>query len=177
MAALVDSQSLRGAETVGRTSRGYDAGKRVNGRKRHIAVDTCGVLLAVLVTGAGVQDRDVAKPLLSATNTPENPYLLGCKVAASVLFEGLEHAVSPRRGAEDEEEEAEVAVVIRPGGRRCVRVEVQILALHVEDPAPVSPHRHRNAVRRVRKRWPVFLSSRISRRLQSRGDLACVMRR
>ena len=65
-AALLDSQSVRGAETVGRPSRGYDAGKRVNGRKRHIAVDTCGLLLAVLVTGAGVQDRDGARPLLWA---------------------------------------------------------------------------------------------------------------
>jgi putative transposase len=62
----VDSQSLRGAETVGRPSRGYDAGTKVNGRKRHIAVDTCGLLLAVLVTGAGVQDRDGARPLLWA---------------------------------------------------------------------------------------------------------------
>lgn len=65
-AALIDSQSLRGAETVARTSRGYDAGKRVNGRKRHIAVDTCGLLLAILVTGAGLQDRDGARPLLWA---------------------------------------------------------------------------------------------------------------
>jgi putative transposase len=45
-AAVVDSPSLRGAETVGRASRGYDAGKKINGRKRHIAVDTCGLLLA-----------------------------------------------------------------------------------------------------------------------------------
>jgi transposase len=65
-AALVDSQSLRGAETVGRTSRGYDAGKKINGRKRHIAVDTCGLLLAILVTGGNVQDRDGARPLLWA---------------------------------------------------------------------------------------------------------------
>ena len=63
-AALVDSQSIRGAETVGRASRGYDAGKKINGRKRHIAVDTCGLLLAILVTGANVQDRDAARPLL-----------------------------------------------------------------------------------------------------------------
>jgi len=65
-AALVDSQSLRGAETVARSHRGYDAGKKVNGRKRHIAVDTCGLLIAVLVTAAGVQDRDGARPLLWA---------------------------------------------------------------------------------------------------------------
>ena len=47
-----------------RASRGFDAGKKVNGRKRHIAVDTIGLLLTVLVTAAGVQDRDGARPLL-----------------------------------------------------------------------------------------------------------------
>ena len=56
-AAVIDSQSVR-------ASRGYDAGKKVNGRKRHIAVDTIGLLLTVLVTAAGVQDRDGARPLL-----------------------------------------------------------------------------------------------------------------
>jgi transposase len=63
-AAVIDSQSVRAAETVARASRGYDAGKKVNGRKRHIAVDTIGLLLTVLVTAAGVQDRDGARPLL-----------------------------------------------------------------------------------------------------------------
>jgi transposase len=63
-AAILDSQSVRGAETVAKTSRGFDGGKKVNGRKRHIAVDTCGLLLVVLVTGAGVQDRDGARLLL-----------------------------------------------------------------------------------------------------------------
>jgi len=63
-AALVDSQSVRGAETVPRTSRGYDAGKRANGRKRHVVTDTCGWLLAVLVTGANVQDRDAGRLLM-----------------------------------------------------------------------------------------------------------------
>ena len=47
-----------------KASRGYDAGKKVNGRKRHIAVNTIGLLLTVLITAAGVQDRDGAKPLL-----------------------------------------------------------------------------------------------------------------
>ncbi len=47
-------------------SRGYDAGKKVNGRKRHLAVDTGGLLLAVVVTIAGIQDRDGAHRLLTA---------------------------------------------------------------------------------------------------------------
>jgi len=55
---------VKAAEEVSRASRGYDAGKKVNGRKRHIAVDTIGLLLSVLITAAGVQDRDAAKPLL-----------------------------------------------------------------------------------------------------------------
>jgi transposase len=63
-AGVIDSQSLRAAETVAQADRGYDAGKRVNGSKRHIAVDTIGLLLAVVVTAAGVQDRDGAMPLL-----------------------------------------------------------------------------------------------------------------
>ena len=62
-AAVIDSQSVKAAETVGKDSRGYDAGKD-NGSKRHIAVDAVGLLLTVLVTAAGLQDRDAAKPLL-----------------------------------------------------------------------------------------------------------------
>ena len=68
-AAVVDSQTVRGAETVGRPSRGYDAGKKINGRKRHIAVDTCGLLLTILITGGNVQDRDAARTLLQALRT------------------------------------------------------------------------------------------------------------
>jgi transposase len=63
-AAVIDSQSVRAAEEVARSSRGYDAGKKVQGRKRHIAVDVMGLLLTVLVTAASVQDRDAARPLL-----------------------------------------------------------------------------------------------------------------
>jgi transposase len=63
-AAIIDSASVRSAETVATASRGYDAGKKVNGRKRHIAVDTLGLLLWVIVTAASVQDRDGARPLL-----------------------------------------------------------------------------------------------------------------
>ena len=52
-AAVLGSQSVKAAETVASGSRGYDAGKKVSGRKRHIAVDTIGLLLTVLVTAAG----------------------------------------------------------------------------------------------------------------------------
>jgi transposase len=63
-AAVIDSQSVRAAATVPRASRGWDNAKKVNGRKRHIAVDTGGLLLDVLATPASTQDRDAARPLL-----------------------------------------------------------------------------------------------------------------
>ncbi|MGW5050384.1 transposase [Actinokineospora sp. NPDC004072] len=62
--AIIDSQSIRAAETVRRRSRGWEAGKKVNGRKRHIAVDTLGLLLAIRVTPASTQDRAAAPRLL-----------------------------------------------------------------------------------------------------------------
>ena len=58
-AAIIDSQSVKTTEQGG--PRGYDAGKRINGRKRHIVVDTIGLLLAVVVHAASIQDRDGAK--------------------------------------------------------------------------------------------------------------------
>lgn len=63
-AAIIDSQSTKTTETPG--ERGYDAGKKVNGRKRHLVVDTLGLLLLVAVTAASVQDRDGARPVLTA---------------------------------------------------------------------------------------------------------------
>jgi len=63
-AAIIDAQTIRGADTVGTTSRGYDAGKKTNGRKRHIAVDTMGLLLVIMVTSADIQDRRGGKALL-----------------------------------------------------------------------------------------------------------------
>jgi transposase len=64
-AGSIDSQSVKAADTVGAASRGFDAGKKINGRKRHLAVDTLGLVLAVVVTAASVQDRDGAYRLLA----------------------------------------------------------------------------------------------------------------
>ncbi|MEE3917773.1 IS5 family transposase [Micromonospora sp. BRA006-A] len=66
-AGAIDSQSVRAADTVPRRSRGFDVAKKVNGRKRHIVVDTMGLLLAVMVTGAHVNDRSIARDLLWRT--------------------------------------------------------------------------------------------------------------
>ncbi|WP_369776476.1 transposase [Streptomyces sp. R33] len=50
-------------------SRGFDGGKKVNGRKRHIVVDTLGLLLAVTVTAASVTDREAGWTLLERLRT------------------------------------------------------------------------------------------------------------
>lgn len=63
-AGIIDSQSVKGADTVGADTRGYDAGKKINGRKRFIVTDTLGLLITVTVCAAGVQDRDGAKGTL-----------------------------------------------------------------------------------------------------------------
>ncbi|MGH8966672.1 MAG: IS5 family transposase, partial [Actinomycetes bacterium] len=64
-AGSIDSQSVKAADTVGAASRGFDGGKKINGRKRHLAVDTLGLVLTVIVTAASVQDRDGAFRLLA----------------------------------------------------------------------------------------------------------------
>ncbi len=63
-AAIVDSQSVKTPDQAG--ERGYDAGKKISGRKRPVAVDCMGLILALMITPAAVQDRDAARPLIKA---------------------------------------------------------------------------------------------------------------
>jgi putative transposase len=67
-AAIIDSQSVRAADTIPKATRSWDNAKKVNGRERHIAVDTTGLVLDVVITAASVQDRAAARPLLWNTH-------------------------------------------------------------------------------------------------------------
>ncbi|MEU7414970.1 transposase [Streptomyces sp. NPDC042638] len=64
VATVIDSQSIKAAETVGKDFRGYDAGKKINGRRRHLVVDTKGLPQFVMVTPADMTDRNAAKEVL-----------------------------------------------------------------------------------------------------------------
>ena len=63
-AGVIDSQSVKADAVVGLDSCGFDGGKLVNGRKRHVVVDTLGLLLGVVVTAADTGDRAAARVLL-----------------------------------------------------------------------------------------------------------------
>ncbi|GAA3420003.1 hypothetical protein GCM10018952_61530 [Streptosporangium vulgare] len=68
-ACVIDAQSVKTSANVPVTGQGTDAAKKIVGRKRSIAVDTLGLLLAVLVTAAGVQDSAAGISLLDQLAT------------------------------------------------------------------------------------------------------------
>ncbi|THA39859.1 IS4/IS5 family transposase [Streptomyces sp. A1547] len=66
---------MRHGHTVSKATRGFDAAKKINGRKRHIAVDTLGLPVMITVTPADMTDRDAARELLRRLRVmqPQSP--------------------------------------------------------------------------------------------------------
>lgn len=65
-AGIIDSQSIRSSE--GGQERGFDAAKKITGRKRHLVVDTMGFVLVAMVKAANYQDQDMAKQIIQRVN-------------------------------------------------------------------------------------------------------------
>lgn len=99
-AAIIDSQSVKTSCNVSESSQGIDAGKKIKGRKRHVATDVLGLPLAVIVTAASVQDSTAGQQVLDHLAV-EHP-----GVSAAWVDGGYNNAV------------------VTHGARRGIRVEV-----------------------------------------------------
>ncbi len=103
-AAICDSQSVKTSCNVSETSQGIDAGKKIKGRKRHIAADALGLLLVAIVTAASVQDSAGGQQVLDHL-ADEHPSV------STVWVDGGYNNTVIRRGAQHS---IRVGVVKRP---------------------------------------------------------------
>ncbi|WP_258539934.1 transposase [Streptomyces ipomoeae] len=78
-AGIIDAHSVKAAASVPSVSRGYDGGKKVGGRKRHMVTDCLGLLLVIAVTAANIGDRDAATGLLRRLRRMHRDITLVCR--------------------------------------------------------------------------------------------------
>lgn len=108
--AAIDSQSVKTAGSGGDS--GYDGGKKITGRKRHIVVDTLGLILSVCVTAASVDDAAAAPEVLASMDATSQPRLV--RIDADNKY----HNHKLNRWIGDQKPQWELSIVRRPKGAK-----------------------------------------------------------
>ena len=110
-AICIESQTVKTTE-MGGPERGYDGGKKINGRKRHLLVDTLGLLLAVLITSAGLDDGVTAPTLLGYLTPHDFPHLVTIFADQKYHHHALDAWMAEHRGG------WRIEVKARPAGTK-----------------------------------------------------------
>jgi transposase len=92
-ASIIDAQAVKTSVNVPETDQGVDVGKQIKGRKRHIATDTLGLLLAIVVTSAGIQDTNGGKDVIDAL-AANHPTVTRSWVDSGYKVKFAEHAAA-----------------------------------------------------------------------------------